>query len=205
MAKLKVINKNGVNVRVLEQIHSKENNTSILEDLIFKFEKFPGGEILITSTSLLLNWAKAKSAWGLTFGLACCAIELMATYGPEFDAERIGSILRATPRQADLMIVAGTVTIKMAPRLRRLYEQMPNPKWVIAMGSCAISGDHYRNVYSVVPGVDQVVPVDVYVPGCPPTPDALLNGIMKLAEKIELEYKQRRSKIENKDKKNLDI
>ncbi len=195
MAQLKIIKKDTINVKVLEQIHQKENVTSIFEDLIFKLEKFPGGEIIITSTSALFNWAKAKSPWALTFGLACCAIELMAGYGPEFDAERIGSILRATPRQADLMIVAGTVTIKMAPRLRRLYEQMPNPKWVIAMGSCAISGDHYRNVYSVVPGVDQVVPVDVYVPGCPPTPDALLNGIMKLAEKIEMEYKQRRGKI----------
>ncbi|MEO0160493.1 MAG: NADH-quinone oxidoreductase subunit B family protein [candidate division WOR-3 bacterium] len=195
MAQLKIIKKDAINVKVLEQAHQKENTTSIFEDLIFKFEKFPGGEILITSTALLLNWAKAKSPWALTFGLACCAIELMATYGPEFDAERIGSILRATPRQADLMIVAGTVTIKMAPRIRRLYDQMPNPKWVIAMGSCAISGDHYRNVYSVVPGVDQVVPVDIYIPGCPPTPDALLNGIMKLAEKIEMEYKQRRGKV----------
>jgi NADH:ubiquinone oxidoreductase subunit B-like Fe-S oxidoreductase len=119
MAKLKIINKNGVNVRVLEQVHQKENTTSILEDFIFKFEKFPGGEVLITSTSLLLNWAKAKSAWGLTFGLACCAIELMATYGPEFDAERIGSILRATPRQADLMIVAGTVTIKNGSKTKK--------------------------------------------------------------------------------------
>ncbi|MEO0203111.1 MAG: NADH-quinone oxidoreductase subunit B family protein [candidate division WOR-3 bacterium] len=195
MAQIKILKKGDINVKVLEQVYQKENITSPLEDFIFKLEKFPGGEVLITSTSLLLNWAKAKSPWALTFGLACCAIELMASYGPKFDAERIGSILRATPRQADLMIVAGTVTIKMAPRIRRLYDQMPNPKWVIAMGSCAISGDHYRNVYSVVPGVDQVVPVDIYIPGCPPTPDALINGIIKLSEKIEIEYKQRRGKI----------
>ncbi|MCS7245159.1 MAG: NADH-quinone oxidoreductase subunit B [candidate division WOR-3 bacterium] len=194
MAKLKITKKDTINVKILEQGYIKENPTSIFEDFIYKFEKFPGGEILITSVSSVLNWAKAKSPWALTFGLACCAIELMATYGPEFDAERIGSILRATPRQADLMIVAGTVTIKMAPRIKRLYDQMPYPKWVIAMGSCAISGDHYRNVYSVVPGVDQVVPVDIYVPGCPPTPDALINGIIKLSEKVEMEYKQRRNK-----------
>ncbi len=191
MAKFKIMEKTGVTVKLLESPHRKVNNTSRFEDFARHIEKFPGGEVLITSVENLFAWARSKSPWDLTFGLACCAIELMHTHGPVFDAERIGAILRATPRQADVMVVAGTVTIKMAPRLRRLYEQMADPKWVIALGSCAISGDHYRNVYSVVPGVDQIVPVDVYVPGCPPTPEGLINAFMQLAEIIEKEWKQR--------------
>ena len=176
-----------------------ENKTlyppSTLYDIALHLERFPGGEILLTSVGLLeelLAQARANSIWGLTFGLACCAIEMIAAYMNRFDLERFGTITRATPRQADLMIVAGTVTIKMAPRLRRLYEQMPYPKWVIAMGSCAISGDHYRNVYSVVPGVDRIVPVDVYVPGCPPSPEALIDGIKRLQEKIKAQARELR-------------
>ncbi len=191
MSRLKVVQKKGVNVKILQSPHEKVNPVSHLESIAKHIEKFPGGEVLITSVENLFTWARSKSPWDLTFGLACCAIELMATHGPVFDAERVGAILRATPRQADVMVVAGTVTIKMAPRLRRLYEQMPEPKWVIALGSCAISGDHYRNVYSVVPGVDQVVPVDIYVPGCPPTPDGLINAFIRLAEIIEKEWKLR--------------
>jgi NADH-quinone oxidoreductase subunit B len=117
-------------------------------------------------------------------GTSCCAIELMATAASRMDVDRFGSIVRGSPRQADVMVIAGTITVKMAPRVKKLWDQMPEPKWAIAMGSCAISGDFYRDIYSVVPGVDTFMPVDVYVPGCPPSPDALIDGIRKLQEKI---------------------
>ncbi len=155
-----------------------------LEDIADEVIRFPGGGIALVRSDVLFHWAQKSSLWPLTFGLACCAIEMMTTFANRFDLDRFGAIMRPTPRQADVMIIAGTVTIKMAPRIRRLYEQMPHPKWVIAMGSCAISGDHYRNIYSVVPGVDQVIPVDIYVPGCPPTPEALTEGILALQRKI---------------------
>ena len=144
------------------------------------FMKLPGANLFITSTDQLFNWAKKSSLWPLSFGLACCAIEMMATFSSRYDLDRLGMITRASPRQADLMIVAGTVTVKMAERIKTLYDQMAGPKWVIAAGSCAISGDHYRHIYSVVPGVDWVIPVDVYVPGCPPTPEAFIDGILEL-------------------------
>ncbi|MEN3045189.1 MAG: NADH-quinone oxidoreductase subunit B family protein [Candidatus Hydrothermales bacterium] len=148
-------------------------------------ERFPGGSVILTSTKKIFAWSRKSSLWPITFGLACCAIEMMATYASRFDLERFGVITRASPRQSDVMIVSGTVTAKMAERIKRLYSQMPEPKWVIAMGSCAISGDFYRNVYSVVPGVDRVIPVDVYVPGCPPTPEGLIEGVKKLQKLIE--------------------
>jgi NADH-quinone oxidoreductase subunit B len=134
-------------------------------------------------------WARSHSLWPLQFGLACCAIEMMGTGGSHYDLDRFGVIFRASPRQSDVMIVAGTVTKKMAPLLRRLYDQMPEPKWVIAMGSCATAGGPYVRSYSVVKGVDQIVPVDVYIPGCPPNPAALIYGINKLQEKIRYEAK----------------
>jgi NADH-quinone oxidoreductase subunit B len=140
--------------------------------------------ILFTSVDTMVNWARANAIWPLGFGLACCAIEMMAIVGPRFDISRFGAeVFRASPRQADLMIVAGRVSIKMAPVLRQLYDQMPDPKWVISMGACASCGGVFNN-YAIVQGVDKIVPVDVYVPGCPPRPESLIHGIMKLQEKI---------------------
>jgi NADH-quinone oxidoreductase subunit B len=147
-------------------------------------ERLPGGGVVLTGLDWAFNWARESSIWYLLFGIACCAIEMMATGASHFDFDRFGVFHRGTPRQADLMIVAGTVNYKMAERLKRLYDQMAEPKWVIAMGNCACTGGPYYDAYSVVRGVDRIVPVDVYVPGCPPRPEALLNGIMKLQEKI---------------------
>jgi len=140
--------------------------------------------ILTTTVDQVINWARKSSLWPVTFGLACCAIEMMTTGSSHYDLDRMGVIFRASPRQSDLMIVAGTLTWKMAHVLRKIYDQMPEPKYVISMGSCAASGGVF-NTYSVVQGVDQIVPVDVYVPGCPPRPEALMYGIVKLQEKIE--------------------
>ncbi|PKB79511.1 MAG: NADH dehydrogenase [SAR202 cluster bacterium Io17-Chloro-G9] len=144
------------------------------------------GNLVVTSVDALVNWSRKSALWPVSFGLACCAFEMIATAMGRFDIARFGmEAFRASPRQADLMIVAGTVTWKMSPAIQRIYEQMADPKWVIAMGVCATSGGPYYGSYSVVPGVDHVVPVDVYVPGCPPRPDALLYGIMELHEKIK--------------------
>lgn len=154
-----------------------------------------GQNVLLTTLEQIKAWARSNSLWPLTFGLACCAIEMMAAGAPRYDLDRFGVIFRASPRQADLMIVAGTVTKKMAPILRRLYDQMPEPKWVIAMGSCATAGGPYVRSYSVVKGVDQIVPVDVYIPGCPPTPAALIYGIQKLQEKIRAQAKTGKKKV----------
>ena len=148
--------------------------------------------ILLTSLDKMVNWARRSSIWPATFGLACCAIEMMATGASRFDLARFGAeVFRASPRQADLMIVAGRVSRKMAPVLRKIYDQMPDPKWVIAMGACASCGGVF-NTYTIVQGVDQVVPVDVYVPGCPPRPEQLIHGIMLLQEKIKKEKNSRK-------------
>tara|TARA_B100000315_G_scaffold258171_1_gene309372 strand:+ start:756 stop:1457 length:702 start_codon:yes stop_codon:yes gene_type:complete len=144
------------------------------------------GSLLVTSVDALVNWGRKSALWPVTFGLACCAFEMIAAAMGRFDLARFGmEVFRASPRQADLMIVAGTVTWKMAPAIRRIYDQMGDPKWVISMGVCATSGGPYYGSYSVVPGVDHIVPVDVYVPGCPPRPDALIYGILALHEKIK--------------------
>lgn len=144
--------------------------------------------ILLTTLDGMLNWARRSSVWPVAFGLACCAMEMVATAASRFDISRFGmELFRASPRQADLMIVAGTVSWKMGPVIKRIYDQMPEPKWVVAMGTCATSGGHYAHAYSVMPGVNRIVPVDVYVPGCPPSPGALLNGLITLHRKIARE------------------
>ncbi|CAK7231127.1 hypothetical protein SBRCBS47491_007826 [Sporothrix bragantina] len=141
-------------------------------------------EHTLTTLDSLVNWARTGSLWPLTFGLACCGIEMMHVSMPRYDQDRLGIIFRASPRQADVMIVAGTVTNKMAPALRQCYDQMPDPKWVISMGSCANGGGYYHYSYGVVRGVDRIVPVDIFVPGCPPTAEALMYGIFQLQNKV---------------------
>jgi NADH-quinone oxidoreductase subunit B len=139
---------------------------------------------LVTASADVINWARNGSLHWMTFGLACCAVEMMHTSMPRYDLERFGTAPRASPRQSDLMIVAGTLTNKMAPALRKVYDQMPEPRYVISMGSCANGGGYYHYSYSVVRGCDRIVPVDIYVPGCPPTAEALLYGILQLQRKI---------------------
>lgn len=150
-------------------------------------ERLPEGSVITTSLDTVLNWARTSSLWYMLFGLACCAIELMATGAARYDFDRFGMIFRASPRQSDLMIVAGTVTHKMGKRIERLYDQMAEPRYVIAMGACATTGGPFYDSYSVVQGVDKIIPVDVYIPGCPPRPEALIQGCLKLHEKIKKE------------------
>ncbi|HXK59755.1 MAG TPA: NADH-quinone oxidoreductase subunit B family protein [Acidobacteriota bacterium] len=141
--------------------------------------------VITTTVDFLFNWARKSSLWPMTFGLACCAIEMMATGASRFDMDRFGcGIFRPSPRQADLIIVSGTVTLKMAEAIQKLYDQMPEPKWVIAMGACASVGGPF-DTYATLQGVDKIIPVDVYIPGCPPRPEALLYGLMRLQDKID--------------------
>ncbi|MGF1624496.1 MAG: NuoB/complex I 20 kDa subunit family protein [Alphaproteobacteria bacterium] len=139
---------------------------------------------VVSRLDALVNWARTGSLWPMTFGLACCAVEMMHAYMPRYDLDRFGVVPRPSPRQSDVMIVAGTLTNKMAPALRKVYDQMAEPRWVISMGSCANGGGYYHYSYSVVRGCDRIVPVDIYVPGCPPTAEALVYGILQLQKKI---------------------
>ncbi|KAL1994237.1 hypothetical protein VTN49DRAFT_2906 [Thermomyces lanuginosus] len=141
-------------------------------------------EYVLTTLDQIINWARQGSLWPVTFALACCGVEMMHVSMPRYDQDRLGIIFRASPRQADVMIVAGTLTNKMAPALRHIYDQMPDPRWVISMGSCANGGGYYHYSYSVVRGCDRIVPVDIYVPGCPPTAEALMYGIFQLQRKM---------------------
>lgn len=173
-------------------INEKEDANKIKDVNEAEFDEELKNHVIIAKADILLkpidqivSWLRYSSVWPLTFGLSCCAIEMMATAGANNDIARFGmEVYRASPRQADLMIVAGTVTHKMAPRVKRLYDQMAEPKYVIAMGACTISGGPYAGSYAVLKGVDKIIPVDVYIPGCPPKPEALIDGILKLREKI---------------------
>ena len=166
-----------------------------------QFEK----NVLVTSVDYVFNWARKSSLWPLTFGLACCAIEMIASSAARFDIARFGAeVFRPSPRQSDLMIVAGTVTLKMGPVIKRLYDQMPDPKWVLAMGACASVGGPF-NTYSVLQGVDKLVPVDVYVTGCPPRPENLFYGLLKLQDKIDqMKWLERRPTEVRLDKSMLE-
>ena len=146
----------------------------------------PGLSVAVAPLDMILQWGMKNALWVFPMATSCCGIELMAAAASRVDLDRMGTIIRGTPRQADVMVIAGTITVKMAPRVKLLWEQMPEPKWCIAMGSCAISGDFYRNLYSVIPGIDTVLPVDVYIPGCPPNPEGLMHGLMRLQEKVKL-------------------
>lgn len=159
------------------------------EDLVLKGvqQEFDDKGFVVAKLDNLVNWARTGSLWPMTFGLACCAVEMMQAAGARYDMDRMGLVFRPSPRQSDVMIVAGTLCNKMAPALRKVYDQMAEPRWVISMGSCANGGGYYHYSYSVVRGCDRIVPVDVYVPGCPPTAEALMYGILQLQKKIKRE------------------
>jgi NADH-quinone oxidoreductase subunit B len=163
-------------------------------------EKIPDS-IILTTMDKVVNWSRKRSMWPFGFGLACCAIEMISTFSPHFDMARFGmEVMRPSPRQADLMIVSGRVSMKMVPVIKRLYEQMPNPKWVIAMGACASTGGVFNN-YAILQGVDKILPVDIYIPGCPPRPEQLIEGIVLLHENIQKE--SLRPKKESKSKASI--
>ena len=162
-------------------------SVNIDQDLLWKeaSNHLQNNGYIIAKIDDVVNWARSGSLWPMTFGLACCAVEMMQAAASRYDMDRLGMVFRPSPRQSDVMIVAGTLTNKMAPALRKVYDQMPEPRWVISMGSCANGGGYYHYSYSVVRGCDRIVPVDVYVPGCPPTAEGLLYGVLQLQKKIK--------------------
>jgi len=172
------------------RLELKKINANNFDDLS---NQVSSNGFLITKVKDLVNWARSGSLWPMSFGLACCAVEMMQSAASRYDFDRFGIVFRPSPRQSDVMIVAGTLTNKMAPALRKVYDQMPEPRWVISMGSCANGGGYYHYSYSVVRGCDKIVPVDIYVPGCPPTAEALLYGILQLQKKIMRDNKIIRS------------
>ncbi len=166
---------------------SVDESVQAFEHPIYKtLLNVPGLSVAVASLDQLLTWGQKSALFMFPMATSCCGIEFMATAASRVDVDRMGAIVRGTPRQADVMVIAGTITVKMAPKVKRLWEQMPEPKWAVAMGSCAISGDFYRDLYPTIPGIDTVLPVDVYVPGCPPDPQSLMHGLMRLQEKIGL-------------------
>lgn len=168
-----------IQIRSKSEIVKKDNVGELLD------QTHTNVEYVVSKVDDLVNWARKGSIWPMTFGLACCAVEMMHAAAPRYDMERFGLAFRASPRQSDVMIVAGTLTNKMAPALRKVYDQMPEPRWVVSMGSCANGGGYYHYSYAVVRGCDRVVPVDIYVPGCPPTAEGLLFGLLQLGKKIK--------------------
>lgn len=176
----------GVDVPAQGHLISSETTPDELSRTL-KTELNDKGFVLTSAASVInmvANWGRTSSMWPMTFGLACCAVEMIHAYMPRYDLDRFGVVVRASPRQSDILIVAGTVTNKMAPALRKVYDQMAEPRWVISMGSCANGGGYYHYSYSVVRGCDRLLPVDIYVPGCPPTAEALIYGIFQLQKKI---------------------
>ena len=164
---------------------NKESKNTLFNNLFKKQFKTKG--FVTTKLNNLVNWARAGSMWPMTFGLACCAVEMMHTYMSRYDLDRFGVVTRGSPRQSDVMIVAGTLCNKMAPALRKVYDQMPEPRWDISIGSCANGGGYYHYSYSVVRGCDRIVPVDIYVPGCPPRPEDLIDAIIQIQKIIDVE------------------
>ncbi|MDE3060655.1 MAG: NADH-quinone oxidoreductase subunit B [Pseudomonadota bacterium] len=172
----------GVMLSAENRVPSTANQDALLTDF---YSEYSNRGFVVTQLDKLVNWARTGSLWPMTFGLACCAVEMMQAAASRYDLDRMGLVFRPSPRQSDVMIVAGTLCNKMAPALRKVYDQMAEPRYVISMGSCANGGGYYHYSYSVVRGCDRVVPVDVYVPGCPPTAEALMYGVLQLQKKIK--------------------